>query len=166
MWVFFSSLQKSQEISRLLILSQEPWLKKNQGASLFSYKHTHIHTKEPCKDLNTSCACPCQNFLNPPPFTLACQAMQIFERPPRFRSVQCKNPHRIQAVKAVTHSYSAARSPARQAKLLYSRRSLEHTLAHLSHRLKECNRLEKSPACLAFLKSNTKKQLPSRQRTG
>lgn len=138
--------------------------KKSRGLTIFL--QTHTHTKEPCKDLNTSCACPCQNFLNPPPFTLACQAMQIFERPPRFRSVRCKNPHRIQAVKAVTHSYSAARSPARQAKLLYSRRSLEHTLAHLSHRLKECNRLEKSPACLAFLKSNAKKQLPSRQRTG
>ena len=142
--------------------------KKSRGLTIFLQTHTHAlaHTKEPCKDLNTSCACPCQNFLNPPPFTLACQAMQIFERPPRFRSVWCKNPHRIQAVKAVTHSYSAARSPVRQAKLSYSRRSLEHTLAHLSHRSKECNHFETSPACLPFLKSDAKKLLPSRQRTG
>ena len=51
---FFSSLQKSQEISRLLILSQEPWLEKNQGASLFSYKHTHTHAhtqRSPAKTL-------------------------------------------------------------------------------------------------------------------
>lgn len=63
--------------------------KKSRGLAIFLQTHTHTctHTKEPCKDLNTSCACPCQNFLNPPPFTLACQAMQIFERPPRFRSV-------------------------------------------------------------------------------
>lgn len=148
---------------------RNPGWKKIKGPHYFptnTHTHTHARTKEPCKDLNTSCACPCQNFLNPPPFTLACQAMQIFERPPRFRSVWCKNPHRIQAVKAVTHSYSAARSPVRQAKLLYSRRSLEHTLAHLSHRSKERNHLETSPACLPFLKSNAKKLLPSRQRTG
>lgn len=65
--------------------------------------------------------------------------MQIFERPPRFRSIWCKNPHQIQAVKSVTHNYSAARNPVRQAKPSYSRRSLEHSLAHLSHWSKECN---------------------------
>lgn len=125
--------------------------KKPRGLTIFLQTHTHTctHTKEPCKDLNTSCACPCQNFLNPPPFTLACQAMQIFERPPRFRSIWCKNPHQIQAVKAVTHNYSAARNPVRQAKPSYSRRSLEHSLAHLSHWSKECNHSDIS--CLPSL---------------
>lgn len=96
--VFFLHSKSHRKSPDYSSFPRNPGWKKIKGPHYFpTNTHTHAHTKEPCKDLNTSCACPCQNFLNPPPFTLACQAMQIFERPPRFRSVWCKNPHRIQA---------------------------------------------------------------------